>query len=355
MSRQCPYLGLVESRDQVSLTADAHHRCFVGQAPERIGRQYQVSTCLGAGHRHCPRRVRRAPGQYGTPVPPPPVPVPVAGPPTTRYTELGPARRISRRRLTVFDLASVGLVLSMVATALFLAYAVYHRQVVGPDMAVVLANGQEAPLRATLVPTFTPTATPTPTASPLPTSPLATPAATLPPATATPEPRPAAISPPTRLVIAKIHLDIPVKPVGPTEERTGNTRRIVWGAVPNAGGFHNTSSYPGNAGNIVINGHRDIAGSVFRRLDQVTVGDELLVYVGQVVYPYQVTEILIVPETYATAEQRASNRVLIGPYPEERLTLVTCTPVGLATHRLIVIAHPSPPTAPDLPIAGNEP
>jgi len=175
------------------------------------------------------------------------------------------------------------------------------------------------------------------------------------PAAATPAPRPAAVSPPTRLVIAKIGLDIPVRPVGPTEVRAGNTTRIVWGDVPNAGAFHNTSSYPGNAGNTVINGHRDIAGSVFRHLDRVAVGDEIVVWVGEVAYRYQVTEILVVPETYASAAQRASNRALIGSYPEERLTLVTCTPVGLATHRLVVVARPAEGVAPDMPAAGSDP
>ena len=42
----------------------------------------------------------------------------------------------------------------------------------------------------------------------------------------------------------------------------GDQSRAVWGDVPNAGGFHNTSAYPGNAGNIVINGHRDIQALV---------------------------------------------------------------------------------------------
>jgi sortase A len=107
-------------------------------------------------------------------------------------------------------------------------------------------------------------------------------------------------------------------------------------------------------GNTVINGHRDILGSVFRHLDRVDVGDEIMLYVNDVAYPYEVTEILVVPETFASAEQRAENLRLISYMPEERLTLITCTPVGLATHRLLVIARPPEEAVPDMPEAGSD-
>jgi sortase A len=165
--------------------------------------------------------------------------------------------------------------------------------------------------------------------------------------------RPAADSPPTRLVIPKISVDIPVLPVGVKTIRERSGSRVIWGDVPNAGGFHQTSAYPGNPGNTVINGHRDIQGSVFRHLDKVEVGDEILLYVGEKAYPYQVSETLVVPETFASAEQRADNLKLIGNMPEERLTLVTCTPVSLATHRLLIIARPPGQIAPQMPEAGQ--
>jgi len=157
---------------------------------------------------------------------------------------------------------------------------------------------------------------------------------------ATPSIREAASSPPTRLSIPKLSLDIPVVPVGVKTINDAGGTRVVWADVPNAGAFHQTSAYPGNPGNTVINGHRDILGSVFRDLNRVEAGDEIKVYVGEVEYPYYVTETLIVPETFASASQRAENARLIGYMPEERLTLITCTPIGLATHRLLVIAKP---------------
>jgi sortase A len=169
----------------------------------------------------------------------------------------------------------------------------------------------------------------------------ASPTPFLPPATVAI--RPAADSPPTRLVIPAIDLDIPVSPVQIVQVGEGARARAVWGALPDAGGFHYTSAYPGNPGNTVINGHRDIQGAVFRHLDQVEVGDAIGLYVGETSYPYVVTDVLVVPETFASAKQRAENLRLIGTMPEERLTLITCTPVGLATHRLLVIAEPADP------------
>ncbi|MBN1657381.1 MAG: sortase [Anaerolineae bacterium] len=361
MSKHCPYLGLLESRDQALSVAHPHHRCYLAREPERIGNAFQDSTCLTAGYLRCPRLATRTPVVRSELRPRPPTPAPAARPTKARYTELQPAKRARRRRPKLFEFLIRGLVLSLVVAALFLGYAVHNRLLVGPDREVAAATTKEAPTGAVSPPSSIPTAGLTGTATPAPTSPPATrplfptPGYLLPPTATMPAPRPPAVSPPTRLVIAKINVDIPVKPVVPKEVREGNRTRIVWGDVPNAGGFHNTSAYPGHSGNTVINGHRDILGAVFAHLDQVGVGDEIVVYVAEVAYTYQVTEVLIVPETFATAAQRAENVALIGAYPEERLTLVTCTPIGLATHRLVVIAQPPQLAVPEMPLAGDDP
>jgi LPXTG-site transpeptidase (sortase) family protein len=362
VSKHCPYLGLLERRDQALSVAHPHHRCYILREPERIGSAFQDSTCLTAGYLRCPRLATRMPTARSVPHPRPPTPAPAARPTKARYTDLQPAKRARRRRLKLFEFLIAGLVLSLVVAALSLGYAVYGWLLAGPDLAVAIATTGSAPVSATWQPSPLPAIQPTGTATPAPTSPPATRALAFPtagylllPTATTPAPRPPAASPPTRLVIAKIDVDIPVKPVGSKEVRDGNKIRIVWGDVPNAGAFHNTSAYPGNSGNTVINGHRDIQGAVFAHLDQVGVGDAIVVYVGNVAYPYQVTEVLIVPETFATAAQRAANTALIGAYPEERLTLVTCTPVGLATHRIVVIARPPQRVVPEMPYAGDDP
>jgi LPXTG-site transpeptidase (sortase) family protein len=156
------------------------------------------------------------------------------------------------------------------------------------------------------------------------------------------------------LVIPGIEVDIPVESVGTKAVKTGNKTSLVWTDVANAGGFHQTSALPGTPGNTVINGHRDMQGSVFRKLDKVQVGDEITIYVGDIAYSYIVSETLVLPETFASAAQRAENLKYIAYLPEERLTLVTCTPVGLATHRLLVIAVPPEQLLPQMPEAGSE-
>jgi sortase A len=252
----------------------------------------------------------------------------------------------------------MGLGVAILLAVLFIGYIVVYRLRVGPGMAAAtqVAGAPElvtVEVLPTLAPTFTPTPSPTvPVSTSMAQPPTPIPEPTLPLPTAVI--RPPAASPPTRLVIPRIAIDIPVLPVGVKTIREGSDTRVVWADVPYAGGFHQTSAYPGNPGNTVINGHRDIQGAVFRRLDRVQVGDGITLYVGTTAYPYRVTETLVVPETFASAEQRAANVRLIGHMPEERLTLVTCTPVGLATHRLLVIARPPEPLVPEMPEAGQD-
>jgi sortase A len=147
-------------------------------------------------------------------------------------------------------------------------------------------------------------------------------------------------SPPERLVIEDIELDTSVEPVGYKAVKKGGKTAYIWDTPSRVAGFHEGSSYPGHPGNVVINGHRDIRGAVFFRLTQVEMGDEIDLYVGDVIYRYLVTERRRVPYTGASDEDRAEHLRLMGQWPTERLTLITCTPVILATHRLYIIAEP---------------
>jgi sortase A len=362
---RCPHLGLDGNRHQVVVVSNPRHRCYLHSQPERIGSAHQAEVCLTSGYRRC-RRLRAAAtadittstaASTATPVPD----VPAA----PRYTELHksrPERKRARRRWSATELIVAVLTMAILLACSFVGYVIAYRVQIGsgmgapPPVAQAPESSAVIPL-PTLVPTFTPT--PMPTAmqpAPETSTPQADATATAPsPPTPIPEPsltfptptiRQPSNSPPTRLSIAKISLDIPVVPVGVKTINDVGGSRVVWADVPNAGAFHNTSAYPGNPGNTVINGHRDILGSVFRDLNKVEVGDEIKVYVDEVEYPYVVTERLIVPEAFASARQREENLRLIGYMPEERLTLITCTPIGLATHRLLVIAKPPESAAP---------
>ena len=376
-------MGLVGNRYQVVVVASPRHRCYLRSQPERIGSEHQGKICLTSGYRRC-RRLRAAATDSLIAAPPSSKAswrtraASVAatwryqGPVELPYTELrkGRARKkTARRRWSLTELAVMALTLSILLACIFIGFVIAYRAQIGPGMgapSVVVKAPELTTVEAlpTLVATFTPTPAPTvPLQAPdqrtpepvqdvstvSPGAPTSIPEPALP--IPTPLTRQPSASPPTRLAIPGISLDIPVIPVGVKTINDLGGSRVVWADVPNAAAFHQTSAYPGHAGNTVLNGHRDILGSVFRNLSKVEIGDEILVYVDDVEYPYHVTERLVVPEAFASARQRQENLRLIGYMPEERLTLITCTPIGLGTHRLLVIAKPSEGSAPQVPEA----
>ncbi len=202
----------------------------------------------------------------------------------------------------------------------------------------VPAAVQPTPFPTTALPTATAPAPPT--ATPAPGTPTAVVLPTIPPAPATPAP---ATSPPTRIIIPSIHLDAPVVEVGwRVVERDGQVT-TEWDVANDAAGFHIGSAYPGNVGNTVLSGHHNVRGKVFRYLVNVNSGDLIILHADGRDYYYRVESKQILPEKYASDEQRRKNAELIGYFPDERLTLVTCWPYTSNTHRVVVIARPIPP------------
>lgn len=90
------------------------------------------------------------------------------------------------------------------------------------------------------------------------------------------------------------------------------------------------TAYPGIEGNCVIAGHRNYSfGAFFNRLDEVVIGDEIYVDTLTQTYCYEVTEVKVVdPEEVE----------ILDDYGDERLTLFTCTPIYVATQRLVIVA-----------------
>jgi len=91
------------------------------------------------------------------------------------------------------------------------------------------------------------------------------------------------------------------------------------------------SAMPGEVGNCAIAGHRNYTfGSYFNRLDEVAIGDTVTVVYGKNSFTYEVYEILVVlPEDTSVLAHNDTDKIL---------TLITCTPVRVATHRLILHA-----------------
>ncbi|MEE8391233.1 MAG: sortase [Anaerolineae bacterium] len=157
---------------------------------------------------------------------------------------------------------------------------------------------------------------------------------------------------PTRLVIPAIDLDAPIMTVNRIEFEINGQSVSTW-VVPNtfAVGWHATSALPGQTGNIVINGHSNIYGEVFRRLEALEPDDEIIIYAGDTAHHYHVTEQHLLEEEGISLEARSKNAQWTMPIKDERLTLVTCGPYPRNTHRLIIVAFPIQPDTASIPIA----
>jgi sortase A len=169
-----------------------------------------------------------------------------------------------------------------------------------------------------------PTLTPRPTLLPTPTSP------------------PPADKPPTRVVAPAIKMDVKVVPMGWELVERNDALISEWVVPENAAGWHLNSALPGHNENVVLSGHHNIKGKVFRYVVDLNPGDEVTLYVGDTPYNYYVVEKYILKEAGMPLSTRKKNAQWIMPSGDERLTLVTCWPYEWPgnSHRVIVVARP---------------
>jgi len=135
-----------------------------------------------------------------------------------------------------------------------------------------------------------------------------------------PTPKPVVIKAVGQIVIDKIGLTMPIADRAETAQL-----RVAVGLL---GG----SAMPGTPGNTIILGHRMYTyGRHFNRLDEVVTGDKVVIVTKERRLTYEVERQSVILPT----ELRASLSVNT---VEKRLILVTCTPVRVASHRLLVYA-----------------
>jgi LPXTG-site transpeptidase (sortase) family protein len=106
-------------------------------------------------------------------------------------------------------------------------------------------------------------------------------------------------------------------------------------------GWSETSAPVGQPGNTVFVGHNNEYGEVFRGLDELSEGDEIIVRTSEADVLYRVSETALFEEEYQPLEERLDNAHWVAPTPDERLTLITCWPYYSNTHRVIVVARPA--------------
>ncbi|MBQ7431466.1 MAG: class D sortase [Butyrivibrio sp.] len=127
-------------------------------------------------------------------------------------------------------------------------------------------------------------------------------------------------------VLAEYILEIPcIDSLEPVVE--GTDRNALSAAL----GHEKSTVLPGQTGNCVIAGHRNYTfGKYFNRLNEVEIGDMIYIHTPTEKYSYKVSEIKTVkPEDVEILENT----------DKEILTLYTCTPIYIATHRLVVVSE----------------
>ncbi|TNY35703.1 class E sortase [Thermomonospora catenispora] len=103
-------------------------------------------------------------------------------------------------------------------------------------------------------------------------------------------------------------------------------------------GHYPGTAMPGRRGNFVVAGHRTAYGGPFRRLDELDIGDEIVVDTRRWRFTYRVTQRRVVPPTASEAIAQVPFRP--GRKPTGRyITLTTCHPRHLATERLVVVGE----------------
>jgi sortase A len=130
---------------------------------------------------------------------------------------------------------------------------------------------------------------------------------------------------PRRLVIPSIGVDHPIV--------AGDD----WDALKQGVGHTTWSANPGEEGNCVLSAHNDIFGSIFQKLPDIELGDDVFVHTGIEVFNYVVQATHVVEPTQVE---------LMNPTTAPRLTLISSYPYLVDDKRIIVIAEPAPEQQP---------
>lgn len=145
----------------------------------------------------------------------------------------------------------------------------------------------------------------------------------------------------THISIPSVEIDTEIYEVGYTVREIDGQRVREWDVASYAAGHHETSARPGEGGNIVVTGHNDWEGEVFRTLEHAEHGQEVIITTEEGEHKYIIEEIHLRHEIGASLEERLETGRFMADMPEERLTLITCWPYGINDHRIVVVALPA--------------
>jgi len=96
-------------------------------------------------------------------------------------------------------------------------------------------------------------------------------------------------------------------------------------------GHFKGTALPGEKGNFCVAGHRSyVFGEYFNRLNELKTGDEVIIKTLKGEFKYKV---------YNTEVVLPSQVEVLNQSKDSTMTLITCTPIHVGTHRLIVKAR----------------
>jgi len=139
----------------------------------------------------------------------------------------------------------------------------------------------------------------------------------------------AAALPARRLVIPTLGLDSKVIQLGTKLDRRG---QLAWETAPFAVGQHKGLAGPGQNGNMVLSGHISSPneGAIFHHLPDLKVGEGVIVGTEERQFLYRVVDVkTVTPDEVSVLDQT----------PDPTVTLITCVPDGIYSHRLVVTAR----------------
>lgn len=200
----------------------------------------------------------------------------------------------------------------LLALALYLAYQRFYGWLARQQYYLVSTHVARLDIPA-MTPTLTPTITPTPTEEPDP-------------------------MPPVRIIIPKIGVNEKIVETSVQQVGSGANAKYVWETPAYAVGHRSASENPGQRGNIVLSGHNNTLGEVFRDLHKLEPGDVIYLYTFDEEFVYVVQEKNLAPGVSPAESDMAQHARYTARTPDETLTLVSCWPYVTYTHRIYITA-----------------
>jgi sortase A len=103
-----------------------------------------------------------------------------------------------------------------------------------------------------------------------------------------------------------------------------------WEQLKKGVGQHVGTSNPGQDGNMVLSAHNDIFGEIFRDLDRLKAGDQVIIHTNQRSYTYVISGSKVVEPTQVEVMDSTN---------QPKLTLVSCYPYMVDNQRIVVTAR----------------